>query len=82
MLIKLLQKIKVVEINCAGFDGYSDKEDNYCNPTMEYSFIKKEAAHLNEHMKKRIKEFRQKIKINFITFSSYDVEEDINGAAI
>ena len=49
---------------------------------MEYSFIKKEAAHLNEHMKKRIKEFRQKIKINFITFSSYDVEEDINGAAI
>lgn len=82
MLVKFLGKIGVKEINCAGFDGYSDKEDNYCNPSMEYTFVKQEASHLNSHMKKRINEFRSDMKINFITYSAYDAEEDINGAAI
>lgn len=82
MLIKFLNKIGVKEINCVGFDGYSDKEDNYVNPSMEYDFIKKESIHLNEHMKERIAFFRETMKINFITYSAYDVVEDINSAAI
>lgn len=82
MLIKLLRKEDVKEIYCAGFDGYSDKEDNYCNPQMEYSFVKREAAYLNIHMKKRIAEFRETIEVHFITYSAYDAQEDINGAAI
>lgn len=82
MLVKLLINLGVTEINCAGFDGYSDKEDNYCNPDMEYHFVKQEAPHLNLHMKSRITEFREKIAINFITYSAYDAEEDINGASI
>lgn len=82
MLVKFLIKIEVKSISCAGFDGYSDKEDNYCNPTMEYCFIKQEASHLNFHMKKRIAQFRQKMEIQFITYSAYDVVEDINGASI
>lgn len=82
MLIKVMKRIGIKAINCAGFDGYSDKEDNYCNPDMEYSFVKKEARNLNYHMKKRIAEFRKSIDIKFITYSAYDIEEDINGAAI
>ena len=82
MLIELLKKMNIKDISCAGFDGYSDKEDNYCNPSMEYGFVKHEAANLNSHIKKCISEFREEMNINFITFSSYDIEEDINGAAI
>lgn len=82
MLVKLLKEMGVKEVNCVGFDGYSDKEDNYCNPTMEYCFVKKEASNLNYHMRKRISEYREDMTINFITYSSYDVVEDINGASI
>lgn len=82
MLVKLLMKLEVGEIACAGFDGYSDTEDNYCNPGMEYYFIKQEAAHLNQHVRKRIFEYRERMNIHFITYSAYDAIEDINGAAI
>ena len=82
MLVKFLQSVGVGEIFCAGFDGYSDKEDNYVNPAMEYGFVKQEASHLNEHMKARIAEFRETMAIQFITYSAYDATEDINGASI
>lgn len=82
MLVKLLMRLEVGEIACAGFDGYSDTEDNYCNPGMEYYFIKQEAAHLNQHVRKRIFEYRERMNIHFITYSAYDAIEDINGAAI
>ena len=82
MLIKFLKSIDVNTIYCAGFDGYSDKEDNYCNPDMEYFFVKQAASHLNTHMKEAIAEFRKSIDIQFITYSSYDEVEDINGASI
>lgn len=82
MLLKFFKSIHVAEVYCAGFDGYSDKEDNYCNPAMEYFFVKEEAAHLNLHMKEAIAGFRESMKIQFITYSAYDEEEDIHGAAI
>ena len=41
-----------------------------------------ETVYLNSHMKEKISEFREKIKIEFVTYSAYDVEEDIHGAAI
>lgn len=82
MLIKFLKEIGIKEVSCVGFDGYSDKEDNYCNPSMEYYFVKQEASHLNYHMRKRISEFREDMNINFITYSAYDAVEDINGASI
>lgn len=82
MLIRFLHRIGVKEIYCAGFDGYSDKENNYNDPNMEYAFVKREAFNLNHHMKKAIAEFRESMEIRFITYSAYDVEEDIQGAAI
>lgn len=82
MLIKFLNKIGIKEVWCAGFDGYSDRESNYNRPEMEYDFVKREAVNLNSHMKASIAEYRRTMNITFITYSAYDAEEDIHGAAI
>lgn len=82
MLIKYLDSIGIKEVYCAGFDGYSDKESNYSNPEMEYAFVKEAATHLNSHMKAAIADYRTRMSISFITYSAYDAEEDIHGAAI
>lgn len=82
MWLKFMKSIDFYEVYCAGFDGYSDKEDNYCNPAMEYYFVKHEAFHLNAHMKSAIAEFRETMNIRFITYSAYDEVEDINRASI
>lgn len=82
MLVKFLNSIGIKEVFCAGFDGYSDRENNYNNPEMEYDFVKREAVSLNSHMKASIAEYRKKMDIIFITYSAYDAEEDIHGAAI
>lgn len=82
MLLKFLYNIGIQAVFCAGFDGYSDKECNYINPDMEYTFVKKEAVNLNHHMKESIARYRERIGISFITYSAYDAEEDIRGAAI
>lgn len=81
MMIKLLDEIGIVSVTCAGFDGYSEKEDNYLNPEMEYYFVKKEASNLNQHMRESIYEYRRTMNINFLTFSLYDQVEDVNSAA-
>ena len=82
MLLKLLKEINIKSVFCAGFDGYSDKDDNYYKPTMEYDFVKRESERLNKHMHETISELRNYMDIKFITYSAYDVVEDINSAAI
>lgn len=81
MLLKVLDGCGVKEINCAGLDGYSDKDDNYYNPKMEYSFVKNEAAHMNHHIRKVINETYNHMKIEFITYSHYMDFEDSYDAA-
>ena len=49
---------------------------------MEYAFVKEAATHLNSHMKAAIADYRTRMFISFITYSAYDAEEDIHGAAI
>lgn len=82
MLIKFLNNIGIKDVYCSGFDGYSDRENNYNNPEMEYDFVKREAVSLNSHMKASIVKYRRTMNITFITYSAYDAEEDIHGAAI
>lgn len=77
----MLQSLGIKEVNCAGFDGYSGKEDNYVDPSMEYGFVKQEAVLLNCHIRECIKLLRDKMIINFITYSAYDEEENIDQAA-
>lgn len=82
MLLKLLKEINIKSVYCAGFDGYSDKDNNYYKPTMEYDFVKRESERLNKHMHETISELLNYMDIKFITYSAYDVVEDINSAAI
>lgn len=82
MLMKFLRSIDCDRVSCAGFDGYSDKEDNYCNPAMEYFFVKREAANLNRHMKEAIALLREHMEIEFITYSAYDAVEDMGYASV
>lgn len=81
MLLRVLKRIGITNISCAGFDGYSDKEVNYFNPSMEYSFIRDEAQHLNHHMKESIENEFSDMIINFVTFSHYTEKEDSHEAA-
>ncbi|WP_294378090.1 aldolase catalytic domain-containing protein [uncultured Clostridium sp.] len=72
MLLKVLKKIGIKKIALAGFDGYSEKEINYFNSNMEYSFAKRKSAYLNEYAKTFINEYRGKITVEFITDSYYE----------
>lgn len=80
MLLKVLKQIGVNSIACAGLDGYSDKEDNYAMPGMEYDFVKQAATHLNHHIRRVITEEYSDMNIDFITYSHYTETEDINSA--
>ena len=80
MLLKVLQKIGVNHIACAGLDGYSDKEDNYAVSGMEYDFVKRAAAHLNNHIRKVITDDFRDMNIDFITYSHYADIDDIDSA--
>ncbi|MBO5566076.1 MAG: aldolase catalytic domain-containing protein [Succinivibrio sp.] len=80
MLLKVLLSSGVKSVYCAGFDGYSDKEDNYFIPEMEYDFVKQIAVHLNSHIRDVVNAYRKSMTIKFITFSQYDHEEDVNSA--
>jgi len=76
MLLRVLKKAGVINVTCAGFDGYSKKEDNYFNPKMEYHFVKTATSYLNSHVREQIKNFRETMNINFITYTHYDEVED------
>lgn len=81
MLLNVLKRAGIKKVMCAGFDGYSEKEDNYFNPKMEYGFVKKEAVHLNEHMKEAIHVTYADMEIEFLTYSHYAEVEDSHDAA-
>lgn len=76
MLLKILQRIGIKQVMCAGFDGYSEKDDNYIDPQMEYSFIKGQANYLNEHIRDLLCSDQLGIRVQFLTYSHYTERED------
>ncbi len=81
MLLKVLNNCGIKKLACAGLDGYSDKEDNYFNPKMEYSFVKQEARHLNNHIRQVLNDTYSDMDIEFVTYSHYMDVEDSHDAA-
>lgn len=81
MLLKVLKRACVTKIACAGFDGYSNKEDNYVVPAMEYDFIKGAAEFLNRHIREVLEEEYKEMEKVFVTYSHYCDMEDIYSAA-
>lgn len=80
MLLKILRKINVHELAFAGLDGYSEKEDNYFQADMEYRFIKSMAVNLNLKIREKLASEYSDMKIEYITYSHYMIEDDINSA--
>lgn len=81
MLLKLLKQLGIKKVSCAGFDGYSSKDDNYFNPMMEYSFLKEEAYQLNSYIKDVLNSEYKDIQIDFLTYSHYTEEDDCYSGA-
>lgn len=71
MLIRLLEKIGVKQVELAGFDGYTPDDVNYFDENMEYSFVKEKADSLNESGRKFFREMADRMKIDFVTESYY-----------
>lgn len=81
MLLRLLKRCGVRQIALAGFDGYSDRDENYFNPRMEYAFIRNEAGQLNRHIRNALGNEYADIKMDFITYSRYTTVQDSYDAA-
>ena len=81
MLLRLLKRCGVKELVLAGFDGYSDRDENYFNPSMEYSFIRNEASYLNRHIRDVLESEYADLKLEFLTYSRYAVVQDSYDAA-
>lgn len=80
MLLKILRQTTVNKLALAGLDGYSDKEDNYFQPDMEYSFIKSMANNLNQKIRNILSCEYNYMDIEYVTYSHYMDENDINNA--
>ncbi len=73
MLLKLLKRIGVTNVSCAGFDGYAtDNRPNYFNPDMEYNFTSFEAQELNDYVIGELKKLSDGFNVEFITTSHYN----------
>lgn len=84
MLLRLLDKFPVKKIAIAGFDGFtdSDQNDNYYKSVLETKQTTINAVHLNQEIEKMLIDYeknhiQEDIKISFITPSRF--EKVING---
>lgn len=75
MLLKVLIRVGVKQVACAGFDGYTKSGSNYFNPGMEYWFSKPRAEEFNSYVKKCLREMEKDISVRFITDSQYCGDE-------
>lgn len=71
MLLRLLIQCDVRKTALAGFDGYSAREENYFNVSMEYDFVKEYADKLNVYTRESIAQMADKLEVEFITESKY-----------
>ena len=73
MILKVLMRCGVKEVNLAGFDGYSGTDANYLDEGKEYEFAKKKANYLNNYMSGFIRSHKDDIRVNFLTSTRYDI---------
>jgi len=76
MLLKVLKRAGVKKVHCAGFDGYSDRGDNYFNEKMEYQFVRTQAENLNIQVRNALERMSEDIKVEFVTYSHYIENRD------
>lgn len=75
MLLNLLRKISVKEIQLAGFDGLRPKNENYIDNTFPDEIVEKSNIKVNEEIGKLFLQYKEKvntrIKVEFLTPSIY-----------
>ncbi len=76
MFLKVLQMLGIKSVSCAGFDGYSETEENYYNPQMEYWFAKEKANLLNKYVIEYLHNVSGNFKVRFITDSHYEFDRE------
>ena len=73
MLLKLLSVIGVNKVYIAGMDGYSpDRKQSYYDSRLEYDFSGV-AMKRNELIAKEIREIKQRMDVEFLTPTQYDI---------
>lgn len=73
MILKVLMRCGIREVNLAGFDGYSGTDANYLDEGKEYEFAKQKADYLNHYMSEFIRANKDAIKVKFLTDTRYDI---------
>ena len=73
MLIRTLIRCGCKEVVLAGLDGYTADSINYFDVAKEYSFLKEKAASLNDYARKFFAEISNKINVEFLTPSKYEM---------
>lgn len=73
MFLKVLIDLDCRKVTLAGFDGYTSESSNYLNIEMEYEFVKSKADYLNNYTRDFMRNVEEKLQINFLTESKYNV---------
>lgn len=76
MFLKVLIRAGVKKVYCAGFDGYSDRGDNYFSEKMEYRFVRTQAENLNSQVRNVLRKMKSDIDVEFVTYSHYLESEE------
>ncbi len=71
MLLKVIIRLNISKVLLAGFDGYSETDDNYFNLEMEYDFVKSKAEYLNKYISDFIVSVSDRLQVEFVTSSRY-----------
>lgn len=72
MLLRLLAKVNVKQVNIAGFDGYKEDNTNYVEGIINYQDANYDAANINILICTLLLPIKQQISIEFITPSKYE----------
>lgn len=74
IFLNILIKAKIDNVYLCGFDGFTYKDTNYYSDDLAYTIHKERIDNINEVIKKYIKLYDKKIRLNWITNSKYQEE--------
>lgn len=76
MALKLVSECLVEEVALAGFDGYkSSFEENFVSISNAYGWKEPYPGFLNSYIRREIKRFSRKVKVEFVTTSMFEDED-------
>ena len=74
MLLKVLTKVLPKKVALAGFDGYSEDGENYYASKLEYDFVRRLGAEINDQVNKALPRICKALDVEFLTSTVYGKE--------